>query len=78
MTLLHVLDQILLEGRRDNDNHLPDEGLLVSLKQFLNPHGRDHESLDQKMTVVTENVGILTPYHEIHHRYRQKNYRSDW
>ena len=36
--------------------------ILVSLKQFLNPLGRDLGSLDPKMTDVTENIVILTPY----------------
>ena len=33
----------------------------MSGKQFLIPNGRDHGSLDPKMTVVTENVVDLTP-----------------
>ena len=35
---------------------------MVSLEQFLNPHGRDHGPLVPKMTPRDENIVTKTPY----------------
>ena len=35
---------------------------MVSLEQFLNPHGRDHGPFVPKMTPRDENIVTKTPY----------------